>query len=101
MNRSAIALCLALSSTMPGPLLHADDWPQHMGPQRDDVWRETGILDRFPDGLHARLVSRRPRQRTRLGPPAVPVHDDGDVSRDRTLVEDRVEQRVGHPVTLP
>lgn len=27
----------------------ADDWPQWMGPQRDNVWRETGILDSFPD----------------------------------------------------
>lgn len=25
-----------------------DDWPQWMGPKRDNVWRETGILDRFP-----------------------------------------------------
>lgn len=30
----------------------ADDWPQWLGPKRDSVWRETGILDRFPrDGL--------------------------------------------------
>ncbi len=28
----------------------ADDWPQWMGPQRDNVWRETGIISRFPDG---------------------------------------------------
>ncbi|HEX4590004.1 MAG TPA: PQQ-binding-like beta-propeller repeat protein, partial [Gemmataceae bacterium] len=28
----------------------ADDWPQWLGPQRDGVWRETGILDRFPQG---------------------------------------------------
>ncbi|MFL5329674.1 MAG: PQQ-binding-like beta-propeller repeat protein [Gemmataceae bacterium] len=28
----------------------ADDWPQWMGPQRDDVWRETGILEKFPEG---------------------------------------------------
>jgi outer membrane protein assembly factor BamB len=28
----------------------ADDWPQWMGPRRDDVWRETGILDKFPPG---------------------------------------------------
>ena len=27
----------------------ADDWPQWMGPQRDNVWRETGIVTRFPD----------------------------------------------------
>jgi outer membrane protein assembly factor BamB len=25
-----------------------DDWPQWMGPQRDGVWRETGILEKFP-----------------------------------------------------
>ena len=28
--------------------LAADDWPQWRGPQRDGVWRETGVLDRFP-----------------------------------------------------
>jgi outer membrane protein assembly factor BamB len=30
----------------------ADDWPQWLGPQRDSVWRETGIVEQFPsDGL--------------------------------------------------
>ncbi len=30
----------------------ADDWPQWLGPQRDGVWRESGIAQRFPsDGL--------------------------------------------------
>ena len=30
----------------------ADDWPQWLGPQRDGVWRETGIVNAFPaDGL--------------------------------------------------
>lgn len=24
------------------------DWPQWLGPQRDSVWRETGIVDEFP-----------------------------------------------------
>ncbi|HNQ87097.1 MAG TPA: PQQ-binding-like beta-propeller repeat protein [Verrucomicrobiota bacterium] len=33
----------------------SDDWPQWMGPRRDGVWRETGILERFPD---AGLVPR-------------------------------------------
>src|SRR5436189_972 len=28
----------------------ADDWPQWLGPQRDGIWRETGILDKFPAG---------------------------------------------------
>ncbi|MEZ6041634.1 MAG: PQQ-binding-like beta-propeller repeat protein [Planctomycetaceae bacterium] len=28
----------------------ADDWPQWMGPQRDNVWREGGIIRKFPEG---------------------------------------------------
>ena len=28
--------------------VRADDWPQWLGPQRDGVWRETGIVERFP-----------------------------------------------------
>jgi outer membrane protein assembly factor BamB len=28
----------------------ADDWPQWLGPQRDGIWRETGIVQRFPVG---------------------------------------------------
>ncbi len=32
-----------------GPL-GADDWPQWLGPRRDGVWRETDILERFPEG---------------------------------------------------
>ena len=28
----------------------ADDWPQWLGPERDTVWRETGILETFPEG---------------------------------------------------
>lgn len=27
----------------------ADDWPQWLGPERDGVWRERGILGRMPD----------------------------------------------------
>ena len=30
--------------------LRADDWPQWLGPQRDAVWRETGIVEKFPEG---------------------------------------------------
>jgi outer membrane protein assembly factor BamB len=28
----------------------ADDWPQWLGPQRDGVWRETGIVETLPEG---------------------------------------------------
>ena len=38
---------------------HADDWPQWMGPLRDGVWRETGILKTFPkDGPRVRWRSK-------------------------------------------
>jgi outer membrane protein assembly factor BamB len=28
----------------------ADDWPQWLGPKRDGVWRETGLVEKFPSG---------------------------------------------------
>jgi outer membrane protein assembly factor BamB len=40
---AALAMGCALS-------LRADDWPQWLGPQRDSVWRETGIVSSFPAG---------------------------------------------------
>ena len=30
------------------PPTPADDWPQWLGPKRDGVWRETGIVKEFP-----------------------------------------------------
>ncbi len=46
-----LALLLGCFLLIVAPL-HADDWPQWLGPQRDGVWRETGIIERFPaDGL--------------------------------------------------
>lgn len=35
----------------------ADDWPQWMGPTRDDQWKETGILQKFPNGGPKKLWS--------------------------------------------
>ncbi len=32
------------------PRSRADDWPQWLGPQRDGVWRESGLLTKFPKG---------------------------------------------------
>jgi outer membrane protein assembly factor BamB len=35
--------------------VQADDWPQWLGPQRDGVWRETGIIQKFPvSGLNVK-----------------------------------------------
>lgn len=44
MRLSAVLLLVACGVVPAG----ADDWPQWMGPQRDNVWRETGLLDEFP-----------------------------------------------------
>lgn len=43
-------LLVGLSLAVLPSLAKADDWPQWLGPQRDGVWRETGILDKFPSG---------------------------------------------------
>src|SRR5436309_14929356 len=45
--RRIVALCFILAASAPA---FADDWPQWMGPKRDGVWRETGILTKFPPG---------------------------------------------------
>jgi outer membrane protein assembly factor BamB len=41
---------LLVAFLLSAPALHADDWPQWLGPQRDGVWRETGIVEKFPEG---------------------------------------------------
>ncbi len=38
---------------------HADDWPQWLGPDRDGVWKETGILDKFPKDGPKKLWSAK------------------------------------------
>jgi outer membrane protein assembly factor BamB len=36
------------ASFLLGHALFADDWPQWLGPARDAVWRESGIVEKFP-----------------------------------------------------
>ncbi len=46
---STLLFLLALALLQPAV---ADDWPQWLGPQRDSIWREKGLVERFPaDGL--------------------------------------------------
>jgi outer membrane protein assembly factor BamB len=53
-------LLLIASAMLFAPVaLLADDWPQWMGPKRDNVWRETGIIDQFADGK-AKIAWRMP-----------------------------------------
>src|SRR5687767_3213218 len=45
MKMLLVLLCSSL-----GSMVLADDWPQWLGPKRDGVWRETGIVKEFPAG---------------------------------------------------
>jgi outer membrane protein assembly factor BamB len=39
--------------------LQADDWPKWFGPKGDGIWRETGLLEKFPEGGPKRLWSTK------------------------------------------
>ncbi|RLS44531.1 MAG: pyrrolo-quinoline quinone, partial [Planctomycetota bacterium] len=41
-----IWLCVAVLGC--AAVARGDDWPQWMGPKRDNVWRETGLVDELP-----------------------------------------------------
>jgi len=52
MRKVILACLLTVAGTAHS---RADDWPEWLGPQRHSVWRETGIVERFPeDGLKVR-----------------------------------------------
>jgi outer membrane protein assembly factor BamB len=66
----------------------ADDWPQWLGPKRDSVWRETGIVETFPTG-GPKVLWRTPISGGFAGPAVadgrVYVADyvtDGDVKKE-------------------
>ncbi len=63
-RRFTATLVLLLVS---GSALHADDWPQWMGPRRDNTWREDGIIERFPEG-GPKVVWRAPIKGGYAGP---------------------------------
>jgi hypothetical protein len=88
----SLLLIVALSAA-----LHADDWPQWMGPGRDGVWREAGVVASLPAaGLPVRW--RVPVAAGYAGPAVVDgrvylpdyVRRSGDVVNDpsgRTILE--------------
>ena len=49
MNSFKLVFVVVFVSSVPS-LARGDDWPQWMGPERDAIWRETGLLDKFPEG---------------------------------------------------
>ena len=74
-----IVLLLTCLVLCPSPGVHADDWPQWMGPQRDGIWRETGIIDKFPDG--------GPRIRWRV--PVGAGYSSPTVAQGKVIIHDR------------
>ena len=50
MPRFTVLLVLFALPGLGSASVRADDWPQWMGPGRDNVWREEGVLERFPAG---------------------------------------------------
>jgi outer membrane protein assembly factor BamB len=48
MRRKAIFIFLTLATS----LARGDDWPQWLGPRRDGVWRESGIVEKLPEPFH-------------------------------------------------
>src|SRR6476469_7766514 len=47
--RSMLLLSFMLVTLLAVSVSQADDWPQWMGPKRDGVWREKGIVKAFPE----------------------------------------------------
>jgi outer membrane protein assembly factor BamB len=59
--RVALVAVVLSSST-----LRADDWPQWGGPQRDNVWRETGLVESLPEKMEPKW--RAPMSNGYAGP---------------------------------
>src|SRR5215813_9668031 len=87
----ATALWLAITAV--SGIARGDDWPQWLGPQRDGVWRETGIVERFPEA--GPKVRWRAKVESGYTGPAV--------SSGRVYVMDRVlaEGAKNHPEPFP
>ncbi len=67
----------------------ADDWPQWRGPERDGVWRESGLVDKFA-GPEVPIVWRAPIASGYSGPTVY----QGRVYVTDRLVEPKQQERV-------
>ncbi len=74
-----IALCTLVAMLAGGAAL-ADDWPQWRGPNRDGVWREDGLVEKFAD-KQLKILWRKPISSGYSGP---------TVAGGRVYVTDRV-----------
>lgn len=79
-------LLLTLSIGLTVTPLVAEDWPQWMGPNRDNVWREDGVLNSFPES-GPKVVWRAPV----AGGYAGPAVSEGHVYVTDYVTADNVE----------
>jgi len=77
-----VSLAACLLSTLTART-HGDDWPQWLGPKRDGVWRESGIVDEIPKG------GPKVRWRREIGG----GYAGPSVANGRVFVADRVVQK--------
>ncbi|MHC4062973.1 MAG: outer membrane protein assembly factor BamB family protein [Planctomycetota bacterium] len=83
------AACFAVSVVMLTQCVSADEWPQWRGPNRDGVWRETGIVETFT-GPQLELKWRAPISNGYSGPTVA----DGRVYVTDRLTEPLQKERV-------
>ncbi len=74
--------CVIAALLLSGVAAHADEWPQWRGPQRDGVWRESGVVDSF-EGDRIPLRWSAPVSNGYSGP---------TVANGRVYVTDRVKE---------
>ena len=57
--KRTIGVAAGLAILLAASAVFAQDWPQWRGPQRDGIWRETGVVDGIPEsGLPVRWRAR-------------------------------------------
>jgi outer membrane protein assembly factor BamB len=78
-----LSLCVGCCALLAGHVLLADDWPQWRGPNRDGIWRETGLVKKFA-GPQLKIAWRREISSGYSGPTVA----DGRVYVTDRLIDD-------------
>jgi len=79
-----MAATILMGLFFPTETLRADDWPQWRGPQRDGVWRESGVTDKLDIDGDGRI-------RLKWSAPIGAGYSQPTVAGNRVYVTDRVD----------